>query len=252
MPEAELLERGDLYFLFTPRVRPRPPAPFEADERVLGPRDVQRLYVVLRPDGREVYRRLLVGRKRMPQTSHQRFWAEIERVAETPEAVVEDLRRFEYETKTRGSRVQPPARAAGEGVYAFSRHGTHTHLVYRLEQPAAPGEVQRSLRILPEANYIVAVFNPEAPPKLGRRRSAPGPLPSWMRSRFAGRRFAPADPDLLDIEGLELVLIGVSEGAEAELGIRLEPESERLDLVRDLHLDPRENPIGPATEGIWR
>ncbi len=42
MAEVELLEQGDLYFLYTPRVRPRPEPPFEADERVAGPRDVQR------------------------------------------------------------------------------------------------------------------------------------------------------------------------------------------------------------------
>ncbi len=45
MAQAELLEQGDLYFLYTPRVRPRPEPPFEADERVAGPADVQRLHV---------------------------------------------------------------------------------------------------------------------------------------------------------------------------------------------------------------
>ena len=75
MAEAQLLEQGDLYFLYTPRVRPRPEPPFEADERVAGPRDVQRLHVVLKPRGKQAYRRLLVGRKRMPETRRQRFWA---------------------------------------------------------------------------------------------------------------------------------------------------------------------------------
>src|SRR5919109_2455838 len=105
MAEVKLLEQGDLCFLYTPRVRPRPDLPFEADERVAGPRDVQRLHVVLSPKDRTVYRRLLVGRKRMPEPKRQRFWAEIERVGGTPEDVLWDLRRYEYRTKTRGLRL---------------------------------------------------------------------------------------------------------------------------------------------------
>jgi len=252
MAQAELLERGDLYFLYTPRVQPAVDLPFDSETPVRGPRDVQRLHVILRPWDRGAYRRLLVGRKRMPETSRQRFWAEIERVGETPESVLGDLGRFEYETKTRGTRVQPPARAAGEGVYAVARHGDHAHLAYRLERPRKAGEVQRALRILPEASYIVAAFNPEAPPKLGRRRPEMGPLPAWMREKFGGRKFAPLDPDLLDVRGLEVVLIGASDDVEAELGIHLEVDRENLDLVRDLHLDPSEHPLGPATDGSWR
>ena len=250
--DVELLEQGDLYFLYTPRVRPRLAPPFEADERVAGPRDVQRFHVILCPRGRQAYRRLLIGRKRMPETRRQRFWAEIERVCETPVEVCADLGRIEYDTKTRGPRVQPPARPAGEGVYALARHGDHAHLAYRLEMPRRPGEVQRALRILPEASYIVAAFNPEAPPKLGRRPPHVEPLPDWMRAKFRGRKFAPADADLLDVAGLELVLIGASDDVEAELGIHLDAQSERLDLLRDLRLDPREHPLEPALDGTWR
>lgn len=233
MAEVELLEQGDLHFLYTPRVRPRLEPPFEADERVAGPRDVQRLHVILSARRGQAYRRLLIGRKRMPETRHQRFWAEIERVGESLAEVCEDLGRIEYETKTRGPRVQPPARPAGKGVYALARHGDHAHLAYRLESPRRPGEVQRALRILPAASYIVAAFNPESPPKLGRWPPDVEPLPDWMRAKFRGRKFAPADPDLLDVEGLELVLIGSSDDVEAELGIHLDARPGRLDLPVD-------------------
>jgi hypothetical protein len=251
MGEVGILENGDLWFFYSPRVRARGELPFEEEERVAGPRDVQRLHVVLKARG-GAYRRLLVGRKKMPEANRQRFWAEVERVSESAEGVLSELRRFEYQTKTRGVRVQPPARAAGEGVYAIARHGNHAHLAYRLEHPRTPGEVQRALRILPEASYIVAAFNPEAPPRLGRKAAATGPLPRWAKERFGERKFAPLDPDLLDIEGIELVLIGASEDVEAELGIHLEPQRERLDLLRDLHLDPGEHPIDPAIDGSWR
>ena len=252
MAVAEILERGDLWFFYMPRVRAQPELPFEADERVEGIGDVQGLHVVLHARGGGAYRRLLVGRKRMPDVSRQRFWAEIERVSESAEGVAADLRRFEYETKTRGRRVQPPARPAGRGVYALASHGAHAHLAYRLEHPRRPGEVQRALRIVPEASYIAAAFNPESPPKLGRRRAYAGELPAWARGRFGGRKFAPLDPDLLDIEGLELVLIGASDDVEAELGIHLEPGKEGVELLRDLQLDPREHPVTPALDGEWR
>jgi hypothetical protein len=218
VPQAEVLERGELFFLYTPRVRPAKVLPFRVEETPLRPRDVQRFYVVLRPEGRALYRRLLVGRKRMPDTArHQRFWAEIERVERSASAVLGDLRRFEYETKTRGRRVQPAARPAGDGVYALLRHDTHSHLTYRMVDPTEAGDVQRVLGILPSASYIAAAFNPEAPPRLGRAPPDVPPLPESIRVKFGERRFAPVDPQLLDVPGLELVLIGAPHTVDAGL-----------------------------------
>jgi hypothetical protein len=39
---------------------------------------------------------------------------------------------------------------------------------------------------------------------------------------------------------------------EAELGIHLDRRSERLDLLGDLRLDPREHPLAAAVDGTWR
>ena len=52
--------------------------------------------------------------------------------------------------------------------------------------------------------------------------------------------------------GLELVVIGASDVVEAELGIHLEARAERLDLLGDLRLDPREHLPAPAIDGPWR
>jgi len=217
--QAELLERGELYFLYMPRVRPGGALRLALDDGSIRLRDVQRLFIVLRPERRFAYRRLLVGRKRMPDPERrQRFWLEIERVERRAAAILRDLHRFEYDTKTRGRRVQPAAKPAGEGVYALVRHGSHAHLTYRLTDPASPGQVQRALGILPRASYIAAAFNPEAPPRLGRRPPDVA-TPSVLREKFGDKRFAPLDPDLLDVEGLELVLIGTPATAEEETGI---------------------------------
>jgi len=217
---VELLEQGELYFLYTPRVRPGGALPLTLDDASIRLRDVQRLYIVLRPTGKVAYRRILVGRKRMPDPQRrQRFWAEIERVGRSAAAILQDLHRFEYDTKTRGRRVQPAAKAAGEGVYALLRHESHAHFTYRLIDPAPPGQVQHALGILPRASYIAAAFNPEAPPRLGRRPPDVAAPPSALREKFGDNRFAPLDPDLLDVEGLELVLIGTSGTAGQETGI---------------------------------
>jgi hypothetical protein len=211
MPEAERLEQGDLWFVATPRVRPRNVVPLRPDEPP-HPREVQRLYLLLRPQGRPVYRRLLVGRNKLPESPRQRFWARIERVGDAHE-VTQDLGRIEYDTETRGPRVRPPARLLAEGSYELARHGKHSHLAYRLGKARAPAEVLSSLRIEPRQNYIVAAFNPEATPRLGTSRGAKMPLPEWLQEKFGERRFAPLDLDLFDAAGLELVLIGGNEEA---------------------------------------
>src|SRR5438132_1471303 len=80
-------------------------------------------------------------------------------------------------------------------------------------------DVQRVLGILPRASYIAAAFNPEAPPQLRRRPPEVATPPSMLRQKFGDKRFAPLDPGLLDVEGLELVLIGTPGAAEDETGI---------------------------------
>lgn len=55
--EREILERGDIYFLYRPRVG--------ADE-AHGLRDVERFYILLKRWHRHEYRLLIIGRKRPP------------------------------------------------------------------------------------------------------------------------------------------------------------------------------------------
>jgi hypothetical protein len=58
------VERGDIFFLFRPRVD---------EEEPEGMADVQRFFIVLRPEGGKKLRLLLVGRKRLPDIEeHER------------------------------------------------------------------------------------------------------------------------------------------------------------------------------------
>jgi hypothetical protein len=240
------LERGDIFWFYRPRV---------GLSEVHSLRDVQRFFMVLHPDGGTRLRELVIGTKRLPDPSrHERVWAIVARVFGNEADFREELRRYVYQTKTRGERVQAEARPAGEGRYALVDHDGHTHLAYALELPKHVGEAQRALQIEPESSYIVAVRNPDtpAPPGVGRSSRAPD-LPDHLRARFRDRRFVPVDtPEWLDYEGVELVVIGAAGAASRELGIELDAEKEHLhdaDLFETLRIAPGEMPLEPLRSG---
>ncbi|MCM0674569.1 hypothetical protein NCC78_07700 [Micromonospora phytophila] len=246
---AELLEDGDIYFLYRPRVQ---------EQQVGSLDEVQRLLVVMHPWHGRHLRLLVVGRKRLPDIDeHDRFWAFVDEVVDRPEQLHETLQARRYATKTSGERQQPPARPAAEGAYVIARHDDHTHLAYELELPLCPGPAQHDLGIEPEASYIVTVKNPQAPtrPGVGLRGSRKVKLPAPLQKKFHGRRFAPLDPPgFLDHPGTELVLIGAAHDASEELQIDLDAEVERAErstIFGDLRIGRRERPVAPLFVGEW-
>jgi hypothetical protein len=75
--EAEVLERGDIFFLYRPRVEEEHPSSLA---------DVQRFFIVLRPEGGKKLRLLAVGRKRLPDVGeHERFWGFVDTVTDSAE-----------------------------------------------------------------------------------------------------------------------------------------------------------------------
>jgi hypothetical protein len=247
---STVLESGDVFFFYRPRV---------GVEEVKGLDDVQRFFFVLSPAGKKHYRRLILGRKRLPDPrEHERAWAFVAEVADRPEDMRDDLERTAYETRTRGIRVQPEARPAGEGRYAIVDHDGHTHFAYVLELPHQPGEAQRAFGILAEASYVVAVRNPEAdaPPGTGLPPRQRPTYPRALAELFGSRRFIPVNPPgLLDHAGAEIVLISAAAHVSQELGVDLSPEDEDIedaDIFRRLHVSPRELPIEPLVRGELR
>jgi hypothetical protein len=120
----EVLEQGDVQFFWTPAVQPA-----EGDELVLA---VQSLFAILSPE-RGPHRRLRVGKKRMPASARDRFWARIERVGSLQRVLGDKLEPERYLTKTRGERFQPGARPIAQGTYALVRHADHVHFTYEVE-----------------------------------------------------------------------------------------------------------------------
>jgi hypothetical protein len=247
---ADILERGNIYFLYRPRV---------GEEAPEGKEDLQRFFVVLQADAPRRFRALVVGRKRLPDPArHERHWAFVDRVGQRAEDIEDALEAETYETKTRGERELPAARPAGEGRYVIARHEDHTHLAYELELPHRPGNVQHELEIEPAASYVITVKNPEAgtPPGAGLRPREKAAFPRELQNRFRGRRFADVDPpDFLDHEGAEIRLVGAHTHPEEEMGLRIDAERETAataEIFRELKVEREQHPFEPLLRGEWR
>jgi len=134
----EVLEEGHIYFIYRPKVRsPGEEQGIAAEDLD----DVQNFYIVVKPHGGR-FRLINIGCKRLPDIDgHERNWGFVDLVADSGKEIEEELQRDTYETKTRGERLRPAARPAGEGVYALVRDGNKMHLVWAAgaAEDARPG-----------------------------------------------------------------------------------------------------------------
>ena len=251
----EILEQGDIYFLYRPKVRAGGENGKAAAEDL---DDVQNFYIVLKPQGGR-FRLINVGRKRLPDLEgHERNWGFVEMVSDAGKEIEEELQRDTYETKTRGERVLLAARPAGEGVYALVREGSKTHLVWALELPKKPGPVQKAFHIPEEASLAISIANPE---KRGGPRTAQlseeqrAHYPKSLQKAFRNRKFATEDPRLLDYEGAQVIFIGARDNPEEAYHIDLQPAEESVrsaDIFKQLRFARSRHPVEPLLRGEWR
>jgi hypothetical protein len=245
--QAEVIEEGDIFFLYRPEVEEEEPS---------GPGDVQRFYVVLRPQGGKL-RLLVMGRKRLPDVDrHERNWGFVDMVTDSAAKLEQALRAADYETKTRGKRHLPATRPAGEGVYALTLEDGQMHLAYCLELPERPREVQQAFKIAPEASYALSVKNPEAgqPRAAGLRDQDKADYPQKLQETFRDRRFAREDVRLLDYEGAELILVGARRDPKKAYGVALETEKEdeeHADIINRLRMVKSRHTVTPLLKGTW-
>src|ERR1043166_1745223 len=196
---ADVLERGDIYFLYRPAVEVEHPAGLE---------DVERFFMVLKPKNAGLYRLIVIGEKRLPDLqSHERYWGFVEAVEKSGKAIEERLSGAVYETQTRGTRHLPAARPAGEGKYVLAFAGRSLHLLFVLDLPEKPAEVQKAFHLPREAAMVMAVKNPEAsaPPGVGLPKEEKADYPRELIDVFRHRRFAGEDVRLLDYAGAEFI-----------------------------------------------
>jgi hypothetical protein len=205
--ETSIVEQGNIFFFYKPR---------KAVRSVHGFSDVGRFYITLKPEDSERLRFIMLGMKRMPSLDDaERGWGIVTKVGG---------RGFKSAENAKRAVTSGKARPAGEGVYALVRHRSHTHLVYYLELPHKLGDVQKTLHINREGNYVVSF------------------------------RSAHKDPqEQLDREGSTLFMIGVKASLR-RMGLNVERNKETelaADIFNSLRMNKQLHPIKPLMRGLW-
>lgn len=238
--ETNILEQGNIFFFYKPKKGKKYVRQFE---------DIGRFYVVLKPEGSNRARYIVMGTKRMPSLAdRERGWGMVTKVGGRGFATTSDKPRF----KTAG------ARPSGEGVYALVRHLAHTHLVYQLELPHRLGEVQRKLHIAKQGNYVLSIKSPQIPPpsysNLPDTAKYYPTLESKTAGQFKGRRYMTVHtPSLLDNEGSTLFVMGVNTTL-SNLGVSVDKDKESeisADIFSSLKLNKTTHSTKPLFEGRW-
>ena len=259
------IESGDIFFFYRPKIDTKEVKEIE---------DVQRFYMVTCNDinkntnknknKNKNYRLFMLGSKKMPEIvegksgSEERNWAlNILTTSNSDEIHNELLLPVEYTTKTRGKRRLPAAQPAGEGKYSILRHDGHTELAYILEIPEIPGPIQTEFEIKKEASYIVSVKNPEifipGYDAFSKKDRKPN-YPKHIKEKFGEKRWINVDdPEILDYENTQLLLIGARKrNVEEELGIEIDEEKENknsADIFKELKIKKEEIPLRPFLKG---
>jgi hypothetical protein len=252
--QTEILEYGDIYFFYRPKVR---------SEQVKSIDDVRRFFMITAPEAKEnhVYRLFLIGKKSLPEIrksearASERYWARVGGIFENATELTKELVSDEF-------RKGDAARPVGEGKYAIVKHQNHAELAYILEIPNDPGEAQIELGIEKEASYIISVINPKiaSPAGYPSTEEAPKYPEQVLRELNNTENFIPLSRDtkLIDYQNAQIVLIGAREGPDVikkEIGVEINydengtKESSSADIFTKLKVRKDQVPIRPLIEG---
>jgi len=256
--EAAILETGEVSFFYRPKV---------SVEEALTVDDVQRLFVILRPervrpndsplvksiscgahndqeakkdDGSAFgkLRMIIIGKKKLPDVnSHEKCWGFVEHAVLDPKEIEQLLGGKTYDTAS-GTKLLQASRPLGEGTYTVVKKERQTYFAYVLS--TAVGEFQQAFNIVQEGSYALSIKNPTTgnrPSNQGLSNGQSANFPPRLTDQHSGLRFFPAQPtEFLDYEGCEILLIGASEDVEKNLGEAGE-ELEKLEREREEFLE---------------
>ena len=252
--KPEILEQGDIFFFYRPKVR---------SEQVRGIEDIRRFFMVLAPDEEQelgkIYRLFVIGKKSLPEIresearSSERYWARVGGIFEDPKELANDLQSDEF-------RKGDAARPVGEGKYAIIKHRDHAELAYILELPKEPGEAQKELGIEKEASYIITVINPNKPAPKGYPSAEESPTypDSVLKEFSANEDFIPQSKNLklIDYQNAQIILIGSREGRDViknEMAIEIEEnenqQEQTAEIFTKLKIQRDKVPTKPLIEG---
>ena len=257
--EPEVLEYGDIYFFYRPKV---------GSPEVKSIDDIRRFFMITAPEEtitksdrekthRQLYRLFVIGKKSLPEIrtsearSSERYWARVGGIFERPEELTKELLSDEF-------RKGDLARPVGEGKYAIVKRQNHAELAYILELPKEPGEAQMELGIEKEASYIVTVINPVKPVPKGYPNADQSPqYPDPVQQEFKDENFISLtrNLELVNYQNAQIILIGAREGKDAikkDIGIEIKEEPETstsADIFSKLKVRKEQVPVRPITEG---
>jgi hypothetical protein len=253
--QSEMLEQGDIFFFYRPKVR---------SEQVRGIEDIRRFFMVLAPEqeqglGKSIYRLFVIGKKSLPEIresearSSERYWARVGGIFEDPKELANELQSDEF-------RKGDAARPVGEGKYAIIKHRDHAQLAYILELPKEPGEAQKELGIEKEASYIITVINPNKPAPKGYPSAEESPTypDSVLKEFSANESFIPLSKNLklIDYQNAQIILIGSREGRDViknEMAIEIEEnenqQEQTAEIFTKLKIQRDKVPTKPLIEG---
>ncbi len=111
------------------------------------------------------------------------------------------------------------------------------------------GDVRTAFHMQQEANYILAVRNPEITPSesTGLAQATNVEYPEVLQQRFRHRGFCEADPpEFLDYQGAQFLLVDPLAQIASELGIEIDTAQEAqaaADIFRNLRLEALQHPV---------
>jgi hypothetical protein len=271
--QTELLEYGDIYFFYRPKVR---------SEQVKGIEDVRRFFMVTAPEqqqtdnhgndsddkSNQIYRLFVIGKKSLPTIrksearQSERYWARVGGVFNNADELTKELLSDEF-------RKGDAARPVGEGKYAIIKYHNHSELAYILELPKEPGEAQKELSIEKEASYVISVINPKNTRSHTRgypSTEEPVHYPSEILGELNDTDnfiSLTKDAKLINYKNAQVILIGAREGKDViknEIGIEIDVQEEGnkddqqtqqqfADIFSNLKLRKDKIPIRPLIEG---
>ncbi|GAB3030215.1 DUF2795 domain-containing protein [Bowmanella dokdonensis] len=239
---ANILENGDIYFFYRPKLDSPNPAS-------LG--EVQRFYLILMPDESQQGRLFVVGKKRLPEIKpdkaeeDERGWILLDLVGDA-QAITNALHPKQYQTETRGKQEESEAIPAAAGRYQLLEKDQSSRLAYRLSQPDKLGNVQKALGILEAGSYVISVRNPDL--EVPGFPDAKPNYPAKLKNQFAEERWLRiTDLGLLAYEDAQMVLIGAHKDLQ-ESDVKIKGQA---DLFGRLKLRREDWPCEALEKGQW-
>lgn len=106
----------------------------------------------------------------------------------------------------------PAATPFACGVYAITSTGRESHLAYHITYPEEMGQVQNELGVREKGSFICSVKNPKAPGPSNASLDNLAEYPEDIQKKFRNLRWMPLQPELLNFQNTQMLLIGDGQG----------------------------------------